>query len=686
MVDKRKGRAGTWEYRVRWKGYGPEDDTWEPPSHLSDTLYEFAKNLASSTEDLPSSRTDDTIQPMPANQQVDHEEVLPNSLSKNETDIAFESDTADTAEMTAETSNTEKNDLGTTRANEIFFNDIERVHVHDPQACQKVRNARLNGIPVVLVGHTGWAQFARTWLTKKEKQSDQEADSADSPQPLLSEEANKGWLDLTQDWEVDTDKMIEVIGNEEVPVVRKGYKETNPIQDKSNVSTYLNECWNAPKPSNPDEKPKPQLYLHQWQFPLSKSAVSKLCGEGRHNPLPNDIFGEDLLKYWLDPERCMGDNPFQYIFMGREETLSRMHRDLGGLEITICPIVGEKEVILVHRADGPNCLYHLEARLDKIDLENYPMAAFARSYKSVIQAGEILLMPAGTYHQCRNITPCLSYSRFHLDSVNLRMFLESMIDGDATEISHQDVLWNASTELFHWIDDYVKNHRSENKKYLGGAPPVPPGAIARKVEALRSLRHICREIERRCEVRIITRGSEEDSCSQNCMYKASDWAGLIRDVDLTLHDFKFRNDVHVPPFPNKRQKKPLICVHEPGESEIEKALCRYPKRTARFKSLPAHANLCVGDEVAVEFKGRVVPGAINRIESNMDAAFLKYEEYPVFHDEFLPLEDLRMPVEGESTTEVNPEAVVPGKRVVFRHGRDDSVSLPANLIVYLQVF
>jgi hypothetical protein len=112
-----------------------------------------------------------------------------------------------------------------------------------------------------------------------------------------------------------------------------------------------------------------------------------------------------LLQYWLDKK----DNPFQYIFMGDEGTFSKLHKDTGGLEITIAPIVGQKECVLVHRLDGADCLYNLKSKLDNIDLDKFPMTSFARVWRTVVQPGEMLLMPSGTYHQCRNVTPCLSY-------------------------------------------------------------------------------------------------------------------------------------------------------------------------------------------------------------------------------------------------------------------------------------
>ncbi|XP_075432855.1 chromodomain Y-like protein 2 [Ascaphus truei] len=34
IVDKRKSKKGKWEYLIRWKSYGSNEDTWEPEHHL----------------------------------------------------------------------------------------------------------------------------------------------------------------------------------------------------------------------------------------------------------------------------------------------------------------------------------------------------------------------------------------------------------------------------------------------------------------------------------------------------------------------------------------------------------------------------------------------------------------------------------------------------------------------------
>jgi hypothetical protein len=178
--------------------------------------------------------------------------------------------------------------------------------------------------------------------------------------------------------------------------------------------------------------------------------------------------------------------------MGTAGTYSKLHQDNGGLAITISPIVGSKEVVMVHR-DDHMCLYYGEADVNEPDLHRFPMLSHARIWKTTVSPGEILLMPQGTFHQVRNKTNCLSYSCFHLDTLNLPAFIQSFMDNDAPEIDHRATLWNAGTDLISNVDELTD--KAERETQRGGQVPKLTKGNVEVVETLRKLRHSIREFE-----------------------------------------------------------------------------------------------------------------------------------------------------------------------------------------------
>ena len=126
------------------------------------------------------------------------------------------------------------------------------------------------------------------------------------------------------------------------------------------------------------------------------------------------------------------------------------------------------------------------------DLHRFPLLANARIWKTTVCPGEILLMPEGTFHQCRNATDCLSYSRFHLDTLNLPAFIQSFLDGDAPEIDHATILWNAAKELLDRSDELIDRASTARKKKIDYEPIT--GSELQIIQTLRVLRHSCREL------------------------------------------------------------------------------------------------------------------------------------------------------------------------------------------------
>jgi hypothetical protein len=115
-----------------------------------------------------------------------------------------------------------------TDAGQIQYRDIERIHVHDPHARQKVTDARLNGVPVCITGHCGWAQFTQCWLCQLNNDNNHHSNNHE----------NTELLDLSQPHEVDVAKMIADVGTELVPVIRKNYEEENPIHAQMTIETF----------------------------------------------------------------------------------------------------------------------------------------------------------------------------------------------------------------------------------------------------------------------------------------------------------------------------------------------------------------------------------------------------------------------------------------------------------------
>lgn len=128
------------------------------------------------------------------------------------------------------------------------------------------------------------------------------------------------------------------------------------------------------------------------------------------------------------------------------------------------------------------------------------------------------------------MTPCLSYSRFHLDTVNLLPFVQSLVNGDAPEIDHEEVLWNLTTEFIDRVDQIFDKVQARAKVGLDEGDIIT-GDVVDTVNTLRTLRHFMREVARREEIRMIVKGAGEDPDTTN---KPDDhnFGMLVDDIDM----------------------------------------------------------------------------------------------------------------------------------------------------------
>ena len=306
------------------------------------------------------------------------------------------------------------------------------------------------------------------------------------------------------------------------------------------------------------------------------------------------------------------------------------------------------------------------------------MTSFARVYKSVIEPGEILLMPQGTYHQCRNLTPCLSYHKFHLDSVNLLPFLKSFLEGDAKEIEHDAVVWNCAIELIERVEQYITRYRAK----LEPAASVPD-EIIRTVETLKQLRPVCCQIANSFDFfgRQTLHQPKNSVFLQKTKEDSHHWPRMVEDIDLTIHDFNHRNANEVPKF-QKVTANTLKKSHQNADQAVAKALAeledanagsegaKSARKNNKFSAtivverviknlpplqpfqegvvIPDSIKLNVGDDILIHLFGKQASAHIVQIEDQMKALYLTYTNLPSCFDEFQPKDNVQV-LENENT-------------------------------------
>ena len=114
--------------------------------------------------------------------------------------------------------------------------------------------------------------------------------------------------------------------------------------------------------------------------------------------------------------------------------------------------------------------------------------------------------------------------------MNLLPFVQSLINGDAPEIDHEEVLWNLISEIIKRVDGVFDEVQSRVKAGLDEGDLIS-GDVVETVNTLRTLRHFARELARREEIRQVVKGSGQDSEATKSS-EDHQFGMLVDDIDM----------------------------------------------------------------------------------------------------------------------------------------------------------
>ena len=207
--------------------------------------------------------------------------------------------------------------------------------------------------------------------------------------------------------------------------------------------------------------------------------------------------------------------------------------------------------------------------------------------------------------------------------------------------------------------------------------PCPP--ITEKdlqvVQTLRTLRHSCRELAIRC-------GSAQSVIANSLCSEAFNWGHCVEDIDLGLHEFRYRNLARLPKQAKKDEKRrggvgggmapvevvdapPISGTHDdmsefepvaeaPGPDvdtssrgltvpvlDFRTFLRNNPKAqqdaTPNGVCVVTQFNLKEGDLVTIEHQNRLVQCTILRAIKGTQGAFVAFDGFGKDYDELHPL-------------------------------------------------
>ena len=177
--DRRVNRyTGKEEYLIKWRGCPESSNTWEPSTSLSvqddakawwkqetnrrNTLLAKRKRMNESMKRLGIETGPDgklSMTETPGDESEGEGEGVPHTLSASTNTVCKRKEAPPSATHTtrAEAPLVEDKTWNWDDTSQVNFRAVRRVSVYEPYVRETVTEARINGTPLVLIGHVGWA-------------------------------------------------------------------------------------------------------------------------------------------------------------------------------------------------------------------------------------------------------------------------------------------------------------------------------------------------------------------------------------------------------------------------------------------------------------------------------------------------------------------------------------------------
>ncbi|CAK4670435.1 hypothetical protein LEN26_010978 [Aphanomyces euteiches] len=174
------------------------------------------------------------------------------------------------------------------------------------------------------------------------------------------------------------------------------------------------------------QKASAQLYVHDVSIPLHFPGLAETMNIPAY-------FAGDFLQ--LAPQGSLYRETWPSLFLGPASTESQTHIDSFGSNFWMALMEGRKRWLLVHPDDvhllyphwhpgSPDLVFSVD--LARPDHSLFPLHKYARVSECIMEAGDILFVPAGTPHYVENITDTVAVSSNYIDSSNWPLAREAL--------------------------------------------------------------------------------------------------------------------------------------------------------------------------------------------------------------------------------------------------------------------